>query len=83
MVSSCMVAIAIHEGEDGMTKITTYIDERLLRRALKASCAKTKREVLETGLRTLLAEIQRNAFVREFDFLRLRLSPSDLAEIRR
>ncbi len=63
-------------------KITTYIDERLLKRALKASRARTKREVLESGLRILLAEIQRNTFIREFDHLRLRLSPGELAESR-
>ena len=64
-------------------KITTYIDEKLLKQALKASRARTQREVLENGLRTLLAEIQRNTFLREFDDLRLRLSPKELAEIRR
>ena len=63
-------------------KITTYIDERLLKRALKASQARTKREVLESGLRSLLAEIQRNTFVSEFDHLRLRISPEELAHLR-
>ncbi len=63
-------------------KITTYIDERLLKRALRASRARTKREVLESGLRSLLAEIQRNTFVSEFDHLRLRISPEELAQIR-
>ena len=64
-------------------KITTYIDERLLTRALKASQARSKREVLENGLRTLLAEIQRKTFVREFDHLRLRLTPLELDQARR
>ncbi|MBI3323266.1 MAG: type II toxin-antitoxin system VapB family antitoxin [Candidatus Omnitrophica bacterium] len=63
-------------------KITTYIDERLLKRAVRASRAKTKREVLENGLRSLLAEIQRNTFVSEFDHLRLRTSPEELARLR-
>ena len=63
-------------------KITTYIDERLLKRAMKASKARTKREVLENGLRTLLAEIQRNVFVKEFDQLRLRLTTHDLEMLR-
>ncbi len=65
------------------TKITTYIDEQLLKKALKVSRSKSKREVLESGLRTLLAEVQRNTFVREFDHLRLRLSPEELARSRR
>lgn len=64
-------------------KITTYIDERLLTRALKASRARSKREVLESGLRTLLAEIQRRTFVKEFDHLRLRLTPLELDQARR
>jgi len=64
-------------------KITTYIDGRLLSKALSVSRARTKREVLESGLRALLSEIQRNTFIREFDHLRLRLSLEDLAEIRR
>lgn len=65
------------------TKITTYLDEQLLRQTMKASRAKTKREVLESGLRTLLAEIRINTFVREFDHLRLRLTPEDLDRARR
>ena len=63
-------------------KITTHIDERLLKRAIKASRARTKREVLESGLRSLLAEIQRNTFIGEFDHLRLRITPEDLARLR-
>lgn len=63
-------------------KITTYIDEGLLRRAMRVCRARTKREVLESGLRTLLSEIQRNTFVKEFDDLRLRFSPSELNRIR-
>ena len=64
-------------------KITTYIDEKLLGRALKASHARTKREVLESGLRLLVAEIQRNTFVKEFDHFRLRLSSAELEQMRR
>lgn len=64
-------------------KITTYIDERLLSQAVKASHARTKREALEDGLRALLAEIQRKTFVREFDQLRLRWTPRTLERSRR
>lgn len=64
-------------------KITTYIDERLLARAMRASRARSKREVLENGLRTLLAEIQRGTFIKEFDRFRLCLTPSELAQARR
>ncbi len=64
-------------------KITTYIDEKLLQRALRVSRARSKREVLEDGLRLLLEEIQRHTFVREFNRFRLRLTPEELEEIRR
>lgn len=64
-------------------KITTYIDGNLLKQALRVSRSRTKREVLESGLRTLLSEIQRNTFVRDFDHLRLRLTPEELAGVRR
>lgn len=64
-------------------KITTYIDERLLQKALRASRARSKREVLESGLRLLLSEIQRNTFVKEFDHFRMALTPSELDRIRR
>lgn len=63
-------------------KITTYIDGDLLKKALKASQSRTKREVLESGLRTLLAEIQRGTFIREFDRFRLNLTPQELERIR-
>jgi Arc/MetJ family transcription regulator len=63
-------------------KITTYIDERLLAQAMRASHARTKREALENGLRNLLAGIRRKTFVKEFDHLRLCLTPSDLERIR-
>ena len=64
-------------------KITTYIDERLLKKALRVSQAKSKREVLEDGLRALLSEIQRHTFVREFDRFRLRWTPEELEDSRR
>lgn len=65
------------------TKITTYIDGKLLNKALRVLHARSKREVLESGLRTLLAEVQRKTFVREFDDIRLRLTSAELAQIRR
>ena len=64
-------------------KITTYIDGALLKQAFRISRFRTQREVLESGLRSLVAEVQRHTFVRDFDHLRLRLSPDELAETRR
>ena len=59
-------------------KITTYIDETLLKNALLATGAHSQREVLESGLRNLLADVQRKRFVKEFDSFRLNLSLESL-----
>jgi len=59
-------------------KITTYIDAKLLKQALRETGAHSQREVLESGLRNLLADIKRRQFVREFDHLRLNLSLKSL-----
>ncbi len=55
-------------------KITTYIDEKLLKKALRATGAHSQREVIEDALRNLLSDIQRKRFVKEFDSFRLDLS---------
>lgn len=63
-------------------KITTYIDETLLKRALRATGAHSHREVLEIGLRTLLADVRRRRFATKFDAFRLDLSPKVLRQTR-
>jgi len=63
-------------------KITTHIDEALLRRAKQKTGIVSQREVLETGLRNLLADIQRKSFVKDFDKFRLDLSLKSLKESR-
>lgn len=63
-------------------KITTYIDGPLLKKALRASHCSSQREVLEEGLRNLLADIQRKSFLREFDRLRLNLNLKTLKQQR-
>jgi Arc/MetJ family transcription regulator len=75
MVSSAILL------EDAM-KITTHIDEALLRRAKQKTGIVSQREVLETGLRNLLADIQRKSFVKDFDKFRLDLSRKALKESR-
>jgi hypothetical protein len=75
MVSSAILL------EDAM-KITTHIDEALLRRAKQKTGIVSQREVLETGLRNLLADIQRKSFVKDFDKFRLDLSLKSLKESR-
>jgi hypothetical protein len=75
MVSSAILL------EDAM-KITTHIDEALLKRAKQKTGIVSQREVLETGLRNLLADIQRKSFVKDFDKFRLDLSLKSLKESR-
>ena len=63
---------------EGEMKITTHIDEELLKRAKRKTGIVSQREVLETGLRNLLADIQRKSFVKDFDKFRLDLSLKSL-----
>jgi hypothetical protein len=63
-------------------KITTYIDERLLGKAMKLMKAGSQREVLEAGLRNLLADMERRTFVKEFDQYPLRWTPGRLTRSR-
>lgn len=63
-------------------KITTHINGLLLKKALRASHCRSQREVLEEGLRNLLADIQRKNFLREFDHLRLNLDLKTLKQQR-
>ena len=63
-------------------KITTHIDEQLLRQAKRKTGIVSQREVLETGLRNLLADIQRKSFVKDFDNFRLDLTPKSIKESR-
>jgi hypothetical protein len=67
---------------EGEMKITTHIDEELLRRAKRKTGIVSQREVLETGLRNLLADIQRKSFVKDFDKFRLDFTPKSLKESR-
>ena len=59
-------------------KITTHIDSELLSRAKRVTGFRSTREVLETGLRNLLADVQRKSFVKGFDKFRLELTLKEL-----
>lgn len=63
-------------------KITTYIDGDLLKQALKLTGAHSQRDVIETGLRNLLADVKRKHFIKDFDNLRLNFSLQDLKKSR-
>jgi Arc/MetJ family transcription regulator len=55
-------------------KITTYVDDTLLKQALKETGARSQREVIEEGLRNLLADLHRKRFIKAFDSLRFNVS---------
>ena len=59
-------------------KITTHIDEKLLKKAQKETGIGSQREVLETGLKNLLADVKRKRFVKDFDKFRLDLNLKSL-----
>jgi hypothetical protein len=75
-----MAQHAIHEVK--IMKITTYINGKLLKKALRETGAQSQREVIEEGLRNLLADVARKRFVKEFDSLRLDLTLKDLKQQR-
>jgi len=63
-------------------KITTYIDEDLLKKTMRATQAKTKREVIERGLRNILQETKHRDFVRRFGNLHVSWTHDDLMRSR-
>jgi Arc/MetJ family transcription regulator len=63
-------------------KITIYIDECLLAKAMRAIKACSQREAIEAGLRNLLADIERKTFVAEFARYRLNWTPKKLSQSR-
>jgi Arc/MetJ family transcription regulator len=65
-----------------MNKITVEIDEKLLEKAMKLSGAKTKKVVIEYGLRELIKSINRDLFKKELGTFDLDLSFKDLDRMR-
>jgi len=63
-------------------KITTYIDDHLLAKAMRAMKASSQREAIEAGLRNLLADIERKTFVKEFSHYRLTWTSRKLSQSR-
>ena len=59
-------------------KITTYIDEALLKRAMKAMRARTQREAIEEGLKRVLAEAKHIEFSKSFGEFEVGFSYEDL-----
>ncbi len=65
-----------------MHKTTVEIDEKLLEKAMKLSGAKTKKRVIEYGLRELVRSINRDLFKNELGTFDLDLSLKDLEKMR-
>jgi Arc/MetJ family transcription regulator len=65
-----------------MAKTTVVIDDRLLDEAMKASGAKTKRQVIATGLQELIRKKNLEAFRRELGTFDLALSLEELEKLR-
>ncbi len=65
-----------------MHKTTVEIDEKLLEKAMKLSGAKTKKRVIEYGLRELVRSINRDLFKKELGTFDLDLSLTNLEKMR-
>ena len=65
-----------------MHKTTVEIDEKLLEKAMKLSGVKTKKRVIEFGLKELVKSINRDLFKKELGTFDLDLSLEDLEKMR-
>ena len=65
-----------------MAKTTVVIDDELLNEALRASGAKTKREVIAAGLRELVRRENLEALRRELGTYDLAITPEELERLR-
>ncbi|MCD6574759.1 type II toxin-antitoxin system VapB family antitoxin [Candidatus Aerophobetes bacterium] len=65
-----------------MGKTTVVIDDKLINEAIKATGARTKREVIEKGLRELIKAKNREALREELGTYELDLSLQELKKLR-
>jgi len=65
-----------------MGKTTVVIDDKLINEAIKATGARTKREVIEKGLRELIKTKNREALREELGTYELDLSLEELKKLR-
>jgi len=68
--------------EPTMRKTTVLIDERLLKMAMKAIGAKSKKEAIEVGLQSLVRQWNREALRRELGTFEIDLTLNELEEMR-
>ena len=65
-----------------MGKTTVVIDEKLLKDAIEAIGARSKKEAIEAGLRALVREYNREALRRELGTFEFELTLDDLERLR-
>jgi Arc/MetJ family transcription regulator len=63
-------------------KITTHVDEKLLKDAMKATRARTQRDVIEQGLRNVLQESKHREFAKRFAKFRIAWTHDELMRSR-
>ena len=67
---------------DAMKKTTVALDEELLRKAIAATGARSKKEAIEKGLRFLVREHNREALRNELGTFEIDLTPDELENLR-
>ena len=74
--------LVIWQLEMAMRKTTVFIDEKLLEEAIKAIGARTKKEAIEEGLRSLVKKHHKELFKNELGTYDLDLSLDELENLR-
>jgi Arc/MetJ family transcription regulator len=72
----------IHKKGMAMKKTTVLIDEVLLQTAIEAIGARTKKEAIEAGLRTLVRNFNREALRQELGTFEIDLTLDELDRLR-
>ena len=65
-----------------MRKTTVVIDEQLLEQAIEAAGARSKKEAIEAGLKTLIKSRNREALRKELGTFEIDMSLNDLERLR-
>ena len=65
-----------------MGKTSVFVDEPLIKNALKATHMKSKKEVIEAGLRELIKKKNRNLLREELGSFEIDLSLEELKKLR-
>ena len=72
----------VHIVEKVMKKTTVVIDQALLKAAIEAIGARTKKEAIEAGLRSLVRNANREAFRKELGTFEIDLTMDELEQLR-